>query len=133
MTSPEKTASALTTARRLAARGIPIFIAHPALGADGQWDPKGGGGQSGYVLPAGWQATTPDPAVVDTWRPGDALAAVMGAPGPVDCLDVDPRNGGDATAHQWGGAGAVSYTHLDVYKRQVAQCRKLNPSALISR
>ncbi|MCA0437426.1 MAG: AAA family ATPase [Actinobacteria bacterium] len=105
MTSPEKTASALTTARRLAARGIPIFIAHPALGADGQWDPKGGSGQSGYVLPAGWQATTPDPAVVDTWRPGDALAAVMGAPGPVDCLDVDPRNGGDATAHQWGGAG----------------------------
>lgn len=92
----------LEVARRLMAMGVPVFAAAPALDADGNWDPDGGVG--GYRLPPAWQKMVPttnwlDPTVpgfeTKAWRPGWALAAVMGVK--VDCLDTDPRNGGDAS------------------------------------
>ena len=37
----------------------------------------------------------------------------------------DPQNGGVATfVGNWLGVEAVSYTHLDVYKRQLQQARR---------
>lgn len=82
----EKTRVALDIARRLAVAGVPIFLAEP-----------GGDPVVGYQLPNDWQHTTPDPTVVDRWRPGMALCAVGGHE--VDFIDVDPRNGGDQTEH----------------------------------
>jgi P4 family phage/plasmid primase-like protien len=80
-------ASALDVARGLAAGGIPIFLARPAGPEDAEhWQ------KVGFVLPKGWQATRPDPAVVDHWRSGMALCAVMGHG--LDLLDIDPRSGG---------------------------------------
>lgn len=77
--------AALDTARALAAAGVPLFVAPP--------DPAS---STGFALPVGWQQTVADPAVVDSWRPGMALCAVMGHT--LDLIDVDPRNGGDAAA-----------------------------------
>lgn len=71
---------ALSIARQLASAGIPIFIANPAEN------------KTGYVPPSGWQNTVADPSVVDLWRPGLALCAVMGSG--LDLIDIDPRNGG---------------------------------------
>lgn len=88
---------ALDVARDLARHGVPIFLAKPAA-AQGKWDPAGGHNGCGYWLPDGWHLTTPDPAVVDAWKPGMALCAVGGHA--VDFLDVDPRNGGDQSAKQ---------------------------------
>lgn len=88
-------AEALNYARYLAEHGVPIFAANPALDSEGNWQPEGGTGGCGYWLPKKWQRTEPDPAVVDTWRRGMALGAVMGHA--VDGLDVDPRNGGDVS------------------------------------
>lgn len=94
---------ALEVARALISAGVPVFAARPAL-IDGQWDPTGGTGNTGYWLPTAWQSTVPttswlDPTVQGfegkAWRPGWALCAVMGHV--VDLLDVDPRHGGDAT------------------------------------
>lgn len=76
---------ALDIARELAAIGVPIGLAR----ADGRT-------KLGFKLPKGWQHTKPDPSVVDRWKPGDALFAVMGVM--VDAVDIDPRNGGDAAA-----------------------------------
>lgn len=73
---------ALDVARSLAAAGVPLFLGSPAPGT-----------ALGFALPPGWQTTEPDPAIVDAWRPGMALCAVMGRG--LDLLDVDPRNGGD--------------------------------------
>jgi hypothetical protein len=87
---------ALDHARHLADGGVPLFLAEPARDPDGVWDPEGGTGRTGYVLPRGWQRTTADPAVVDRWKPGMALCAVMGHV--VDGLDVDPRSGGSLAA-----------------------------------
>lgn len=87
-------ADALKHARHLIEHGVPVFLAAPAM-RDGEWDPTGGDGGTGYRLPKGWQKTVPDVAVLDRWRPGDALCGVMGHG--VDLLDVDPRNGGDVT------------------------------------
>lgn len=75
----------LEVARSLAAAGVPIFLALP------DQDSK-----AGFSLPRGWEQTTPDPSVVDRWRPGMALCAVMGCG--LDLLDVDPRNGGGLAA-----------------------------------
>ncbi len=72
-----------------------MFRARPALDADGNWNPSGGSNGSGYRLPSGWQHTKPDPAVLDRWQPGEALAAVMGHA--VDVLDVDSHKGGDSS------------------------------------
>lgn len=79
---------ALDIARDLARQGVPIFVAKPRKDSTPE-APK-------YLPPLGWQRTVADPAVVDTWEPGDALAALMGVV--CDGLDVDPQNGGDETA-----------------------------------
>ncbi len=74
--------NALSIARRLVSVGVPVFIAQP--------DPAN---PTGYSPPAGWQNTVPDEYVVDRWRPGRALCAVMGHG--LDAIDIDPRNGGE--------------------------------------
>jgi hypothetical protein len=94
---------ALDAARGMAKRGVPLFRARPALDANGQWDPRGGHNNCGYILPKKWQTTTPNVRMVDNWQPGEALCAVMGYV--VDALDVDPRNGGDKTKAAMLGAG----------------------------
>lgn len=91
----EEVARALAVARDLTRHGIPVLVAYPDRGEDGRWRPDGGHGHTGYRLSRGWQATTANPAYVDAWRSGCALIAVMGHG--LDLLDVDPRNGGDAT------------------------------------
>lgn len=68
--------------------GIPVFIAKRARSF-----PHGGSGDTGYEFPQRWQETSADPAVLDRWKPGDALCAVMGKV--VDGIDVDPRSGPD--------------------------------------
>lgn len=78
-------AAALDVARRLAASGIPIFIAKPDAST-----------KTGFRPPPRWERTVPDPAVVDLWQPGLALCAVMGCG--LDLIDFDPRNGGDPSA-----------------------------------
>jgi putative DNA primase/helicase len=98
-----ETTVALDVARDLARVGIPIFLAEPALGDDGRWLPTGGHGESGYWLPREWEKTTPDPSVVDRWRPGMALCMVTGHG--LDGVDVDPRHGGDKTAAEMKAAG----------------------------
>lgn len=90
----------LDVARSLAAAGIPVFIA-----------PRDDTAPAGFRLPTGWQRTLPDPRVLDHWRPGMAVCAVMGHG--LDLLDVDPRNGGDAgravqLAHVHGAANTPS-------------------------
>jgi P4 family phage/plasmid primase-like protien len=77
--------SALDVARQLAAAGIPIFIAQPDSST-----------KTGYRPPPRWERTVPDPAIVDLWRPGLALCAVMGCG--LDLIDFDPRNGGNPSA-----------------------------------
>jgi hypothetical protein len=76
---------ALAVARDLVALGMPMFLAQP--------DPAE---PTGYRLPFGWQQVTPDPTVVDAWRPGMALCAVTGHV--LDVIDLDPRSGGEMTA-----------------------------------
>ena len=73
---------ALQIARKLTLVGIPVFIAKP--------DPSNA---VGYLPPSGWQNSVADPSVIDRWAPGMALCAVMGHG--LDCIDVDPRNGGE--------------------------------------
>lgn len=88
--SPQNTpdvVAALEAARNLAATGVPIFLARAATENDTERQRK-----TGFVLPAAWEKTIPDPAVVDRWQPGMALCAVMGHG--LDLLDLDPRNGG---------------------------------------
>lgn len=85
MTEAELTAQQradLAVARALAEAGIPVFLAQP--------DPST---KTGYKPPPRWEQTLPDPSVVDRWRPGLALCAVMGCG--LDLIDIDPRNGGD--------------------------------------
>lgn len=76
--------SPLEAARHLAEAGVPIFLARPTSN------------KLGFKLPGGWERTKPDPTVVDRWKPGMALCAVMGHV--VDAIDVDPRNGGSIEA-----------------------------------
>lgn len=81
--TPEQS-SDLEVARYLAECGVPIFLADPlANSASG----------TGYHFPTGWQNTEADPSVVDDWKPGMALCAVMGHT--IDGIDKDPRSGGD--------------------------------------
>lgn len=87
----EPTNGDLDVARRLALAGVPIFVAKRCTHGPGC--PRGG--STGFDLPNRWQLTRADPGAVDAWEPGDALCALMGVQ--VDLLDVDPRNGGDAT------------------------------------
>lgn len=77
----------LDIARGMARAGVPIFVA--------ERDPAGvGHNGTGFWLPTAWQQTVADPNVVDRWRPGMALCALMGCG--LDLVDIDPRNGGDA-------------------------------------
>jgi DNA polymerase I-like protein with 3'-5' exonuclease and polymerase domains/phage/plasmid-associated DNA primase len=76
--------AALDIARDLAAAGIPVFVAPP--------NPEK---KIGFDLPADWERTRPDPAVLDRWQPGWAVGAVMGCG--LDLIDIDPRNGGNLT------------------------------------
>ncbi len=99
--SPEVTVQqqvGLEAAGTLISLGVPLFVAQPALNG-GLWDPRGGTGGCGYMLPSGWQNSACDLSVLDPeaggWRPGWALCAVMGHT--LDLLDIDPRNGGDAS------------------------------------
>lgn len=85
----------LEVARRLALAGVPIFVAKA--------DPNH---QTGFALPPRWQLTQAGAAslaAIDAWQPGDALCALMGVR--MDLLDVDPRNGGDATVTGLRAAG----------------------------
>ena len=75
----------LDTARYLAERGVPIFLAQPK-GRDSD-------GRLAYTFPPGWQKTEADPSVLDQYKPGMAVCAVMGYT--VDGVDKDPRSGGD--------------------------------------
>lgn len=90
-------AAALAAARELARAGVPVFVAPPSPTSN-----------TGFALPDEWQQTVPDPDAVDQWRPGWALAAVMGCG--LDLIDVDPRNGGDldslngSTPRSWATA-----------------------------
>lgn len=86
---------ALAHARHLAEHGVPLFLAKPAM-ENGEWNPTGGHNGCGYWLPKGWQDAEPDPRVVDRWKPGMALCAVMGHA--VDGFDVDPGKGGADSA-----------------------------------
>ena len=83
---------ALTVARRLVSAGVPVFAAPP--------DPST---STGFRLPIAWETQRPQAEQVDRWQPGWALCAVMGHR--LDLLDVDPRNGGDATRNGLVGAG----------------------------
>jgi hypothetical protein len=71
-------------ARHLAEAGVPIFLARHSPN------------NLGFALPSGWEKTVADPAVVDAWKPGMAMCAVMGHA--VDAIDIDPRNGGSLEA-----------------------------------
>lgn len=84
---------ALDAARHLIDHGVPVFIAEPDTDTDGNWQPHGGHGGTGYWLPHGWQRTTPDPDVLDQWQPGKALCAVTGHT--IDLLDRDTHKGGN--------------------------------------
>lgn len=79
-------------ARHLAENGVPIFLAERSRNF-----PEGGSDGRGYWLPKQWQETPADPAVLDDYKPGMAVCAVMGHT--VDAVDKDPRNGGDLEAH----------------------------------
>lgn len=68
-------------ARRLAEAGVPLFLARHSPN------------NLGFALPTGWEKSKADPAVVDAWKPGMALCAVMGHV--VDAIDIDPRNEGN--------------------------------------
>lgn len=103
MPTPEQIAADLETARALARAGVPIFLADQATDPDGDWRPDGGSGGCGYWLPRGWEQTAADPTVLDRWRPGMAVCAVMGHG--LDALDVDPRHGGDVTRDGMVSAG----------------------------
>ncbi len=81
--------------RDLIKAGIPVFVARPDVGPDGRWKPDGGHNGCGYWLPRQWQRTEPNPRVLDTYRPGDALGMVCGHK--LDGVDVDPRGGGDGS------------------------------------
>ncbi|MGK5738895.1 AAA family ATPase [Micromonospora sp. URMC 103] len=92
MITTDEQARALDIARQLIRAGIPVFAAAPNSSRPGE-----------YHLPKGWEATRPDEALLDRWRPGWALAAVGGHA--ADFLDVDPRNGGEASEAEVRAAG----------------------------
>jgi hypothetical protein len=94
--------NALGVARTLVTAGVPVFVASPCDCPPGKlrWPTC----KTGYHLPAKWQTTTTSGNQVDRWKPGWALCAVMGHV--CDLVDVDPRNGGDATAQALKAAGS---------------------------
>ncbi|CRK54420.1 hypothetical protein RHCRD62_90099 [Rhodococcus sp. RD6.2] len=83
---PASVREALDVADGLIGAGIPVFVCKPdGVGAD--WNPRGGTGGTGYFLRRGWQNTVADPAELDEFEPGCALAMVCGHG--LDGIDVD--------------------------------------------
>lgn len=78
----EDQADPLAFARRLIDHGVPVFLAHPKADRPGE-----------FHYPQGWEKTTPNPRLLEAWRPGMAVCAVTGVV--MDVIDIDPRNGGD--------------------------------------
>jgi hypothetical protein len=70
--------------RDLASRGVPVFVAPPSRST----------GHPEFRFPR-WALRAADPAPLDNWRPGYAIAARTGIA--FDVIDIDPRNGGDTT------------------------------------
>lgn len=97
MTEQNSDPDPLAGARELIAAGIPVFVAPPS------GDPAKGA--AGFRLPMGWEHTRPDPNLLDRWKPGWAVGAVMGHG--LDLLDVDPRNGGDESLASLRDAGLI--------------------------
>jgi len=95
-TLPDAGDVALEVARDLARAGVPIFLAEPD-------------GAGGFRHPRQWEQTRPDPAVLDQWRPGMAVCAVMGVV--CDGLDVDSHKGGDASETELRTLGAWPRSH----------------------
>jgi hypothetical protein len=99
--------NALGVARTLVDAGVPLFVAPPCdCPADKH---RSRACNTGYHLPARWETSIPTPDVVNRWRPGWALCAVMGHV--CDLLDVDPRNGGHSSAAALQAAGAWPRSH----------------------
>jgi hypothetical protein len=92
---------ALEQARRLVKAGVPVFAAPPCSPGCGQ--PTHPAAKPHYALPKHWTQTVPSEVNLNNWKPGWALAAIGGFA--ADFLDVDPRNGGDATAQGLRDAG----------------------------
>lgn len=92
MTTPDP----LAVARDLIDRGVPVFACPP------------GDGPKGYRLPNAWQTIRPDPRRLDVYRPGYALAAVMGHV--YDVLDRDPRNGPGELPCAWPDVYGIAGT-----------------------
>ncbi len=92
MTAPDP----LQVARDLIDRGVPVFACPP------------GDGPKGYKLPNAWQTIRPDPRRLDVYRPGHALAAVMGHV--YDVLDRDPRNGPGELPCAWPDVYGIAGT-----------------------
>jgi len=101
------TVDLLGDARELIAAGVPVFVAKPAKGPDGQWDPDGGAG--GYITPSGWQNTPAKLSTLDRFEAGDALGAVMGHA--VDALDTDKQHDGERARDQLIAAGIWPTTY----------------------
>jgi hypothetical protein len=97
---PEDVRQALDIAKRLIDAGIPVFSAPPCPAAEGGQCsiPGHGNGKTEYHLPPKWQTTVPAHVWLERWQPGWALAAVGGHA--ADFLDIDPRNGGEASEHE---------------------------------
>ena len=91
-----KTQRALEIARSLIEAGVPIFVAQ--RGMDGR-----------FRYPKGWESTEPDPSVLEQWRPGDALCALMGVV--VDGLDADKQHGGDKSAAEFEATGDFPHSY----------------------
>jgi P4 family phage/plasmid primase-like protien len=98
--SEGETSAALELARCLTRVGVPVFVAAPDASSS-----------TGFALPGRWQHTEADAGVVDSWRPGMALCAVMGQG--LDVLDVDPRNGGGSSLAAMNGTTPRAYGLVD--------------------
>lgn len=94
---------AYAAARELITAGVPLFVARPTDAGDT-------GVPSEFKLPLGWQTATPTMDVLERWRDGWALCAVMGHT--LDLIDVDPRNG--------GAEGRDAMDALDLWPPQLA-------------
>ena len=96
---------AYAAARELILAGVPIFTAppHPLTSNE-------------FKLPSEWQTATPTMDVLDRWREGWALCAVMGHA--LDLIDLDPRNGSDE--------GRKVMDALDLWPTRV--CQATTPS-----
>lgn len=100
--------------------GVPVFHARPHQGWCGQCESMREPchfSKVGFWLPRGWQNTQPDHRLVDRWKPGDALGAVMGVV--YDLVDYDTRHDPDGTTFQrlWGRDGTGQRLIPKVYAR----------------